>query len=53
MYGLVCHKSLITQWLEYLIGVRKVIDLIPVGDSDFFLLHSCDMMIITYFLFHY
>ena len=36
VYGLVPHESLIAQWLEHPTSLRKVIGLIPVGDSDFF-----------------
>ena len=36
VYGLARHQSLVAQWLEHLISVRKVIGSIPVGDSDFF-----------------
>ena len=37
VYGLVRHESLVAQWSEHLTGVWKVIGLIPVGDSEFFL----------------
>ena len=38
VYVLANHVSLVAQWLEHPIGVRKVIGSIPVGDSaEFFL----------------
>ena len=30
------HESFLAQWLEHLTRVKKVINSIPVGDSDFF-----------------
>ena len=40
VYGLVCLKSLVAQWLEHLTGVQKVIGSNPVWDTDFFFVLS-------------
>ena len=38
-----CHESSLAQWLEHLTRVKKVINSIPVGRSDFFSF-SCSCM---------
>ena len=40
---------LVAQWIEFLPGVRKVMGLTPVWDSDFSLPHACFMLICSLF----
>ena len=42
------YKSLVAQWLEHPTDVRKVIGSIPVGDSDFSLFRTRDMLITSF-----
>ena len=35
VYGPARHESFVVQWLDHHTRVRKVIDSIPSGDSDF------------------
>ena len=52
-HGPTHHKCFVAQWLEHLTSVWKVIQvvgLIPVGDSDFSLSCTCDMLITVFLI---
>ena len=53
VHGPTCHECFVAQWLEHLTSVWKVIQvvgLIPVGDSDFSLSCTCDMLITVFLI---
>ena len=51
VYGPARHESYVTQWLiEHPTGGRKVIGLVPAGDSDIFLSHARDMLITSFLI---
>ena len=53
VHGLAHHESLVAQWLEHPIGLRKVLGSISVADSRFFSLsHARERMNTASFSFH-
>ena len=52
VYGTARHESFVAKWLEHPTGVRKVINSIPVGNSDFFFVpcYALDMLITSFLI---
>ena len=51
VYVLALHEFSVAQWIEHPPGVWEVIDLNPVGDSDFFSLSHTHSWHADYFVF--